>query len=86
MAVIVGFCVPQDVPAIEPAYEKAMLDEVTWICCAIPHSDLAIQWDVCIEMLIWDGQLDRVATEITGRLDIIARLKRLADAVGAFWS
>jgi hypothetical protein len=81
MAVIVAFCVPQDVPAIEPAYEKAMLDEVTRICCAIPHSDLAIQWDVCIEMLIWDGQLYRFATEITGCLDIIARLKRLADAV-----
>ena len=82
MAVIVTFCVPEDIGAIEPAYEKAMLDELVRICEAIPHRDLAIQWDVCIEMLIWDGQLaERFPKEGTGHADIIARLKRLADSV-----
>ena len=33
-----------------------MLQEVARICKAIPHHDLAIQWDVCIEMLAWDGR------------------------------
>ncbi|HVA14189.1 MAG TPA: hypothetical protein VNF99_13120 [Stellaceae bacterium] len=82
MAVIVPFCVPQDIPAIEPAYEKAMLDDVARVCAAIPHNDLAIQWDVCIEMVIWDGQLAaRYPREGTAQADILARLKRLGDAV-----
>jgi methionine synthase II (cobalamin-independent) len=81
MAVTVRYCVPHDIPAIEPAYENAMLDEVAQICRAIPHRDLAIQWDVCIEMVIWDGQLDQFPKEGIGHTDIIARLKRLADAV-----
>ena len=43
-------------PAVLAAYEKAMLREVRTICAAIPHQDLALQWDVCFEMLIWDGR------------------------------
>ena len=38
------------------AYEQAMLREVREVCDAIPHADLSIQWDVCIEMLVWDGR------------------------------
>lgn len=37
------------------AYERAMLHEVAMICASIPHADLAIQGDVCFEMLMWDG-------------------------------
>jgi hypothetical protein len=44
------------VPLRLPAYEAAMLREVGRICEAIPHADVAIQWDVCIEMVIWDGR------------------------------
>jgi hypothetical protein len=84
MAVIVPFCVPRDVAVIEPAYEKAMLAEVAALCRAIPHRDLAIQWDVCIEMVIWDGQIaDRYPKEATSKERILARLKRLAEAVPA---
>jgi hypothetical protein len=56
LAVINPFCTPEDAPRILPVYEQAMLKEVGRICAAIPHADLAIQWDVCIEMLMWDGQ------------------------------
>ena len=38
------------------AYEKAMIAEVERVCSSIPAEDLAIQWDVCIEMLVWDGR------------------------------
>jgi hypothetical protein len=51
MAVINSFCVPEDAQKILPAYEQAMIREVARICEA-----LAIQWDVCIEMVIWDGR------------------------------
>lgn len=84
MAVIVPFCMPRDIAAIEPAYEKAMLEELARLCRAIPHGDLAVQWDVCIEMVIWDGQLaDRYPKEGTSHEQILARLKRLGDAVPA---
>jgi hypothetical protein len=55
-AVINSFCVPEDAPSILPAYERAMLREAQRICAAVPHDDLAIQWDVCIEMVQWDGR------------------------------
>jgi hypothetical protein len=50
-AVISLFVVPEDQPKILPAYERAMLREVERIAAAIPHQDLALQWDVCVEML-----------------------------------
>lgn len=43
--------------AFEVAYEKAMLKELALICDAIPHRDLAVQWDVCREMVEFDGRL-----------------------------
>lgn len=77
IAVINSFCIPEDAPKILPAYEQAMLREVERICDAIPHQDLAIQWDVCIEMLMWDGRwpnaqpfpgMDKVFGAAFGRL------------------
>ena len=83
-AIIVAFCMIQDAPAIEAAYEKAMLAELARICAAIPHRDLAIQWDVCLEMVIWDGQIAaRYPKEGTSREDLLARLQRLGDAAPA---
>jgi methionine synthase II (cobalamin-independent) len=55
-AVIGAFVRPQDIPRVLPAYTDAMLREVQSICSAIPHQDLAIQWDVCIEMIQWDAR------------------------------
>lgn len=56
-----GICMsalyPDAVAAVEPAYEAAMLREVETICASIPHADLAIQWDVCLEMLLYDGRV-----------------------------
>lgn len=54
-AVVKAFVASEDQQAVEAAYEPAMLREVARICAAIPHEDLALQWDVCIEMVTWDG-------------------------------
>jgi len=84
LAVIYPFCVAADAAAIEPPYEKAMLDEVAAICRAIPHQDLASQWDVCIEMVIWDGQIaDRYPKEINAKPALLERLARLGASVPA---
>jgi len=48
-AVIASFVVPDDRAALEPAYERALFAELERILAAIPHSDLAIQWDTAAE-------------------------------------
>jgi hypothetical protein len=50
-----AFLTPEALAAAGPAYERAMLRDLACICAAIPHHDLAIQWDICFEMLMWDG-------------------------------
>ncbi len=44
------------VAEIEPIYLQAMLREVDAITSAIPHQDLAMQWDICMEMIAFDGR------------------------------
>lgn len=55
-AVVMPFCIQPDGTEVYPAYEAAMLEEIDRLCRAIPHEDLAIQWDVCVEMVAWDGR------------------------------
>lgn len=42
---------PRDREIVYRAYETAMLREVSRLCRQIPHDDLALQWDVCVEVL-----------------------------------
>jgi hypothetical protein len=82
-AVISSFLDPESARAVTPAYERAMFQDVARICDAIPHHDLAIQWDVCREMLIWDGQL-AMHDQIPGAIESIkTSLTRCLDAVPA---
>jgi len=81
-AVIYPFCAAKDEAVIESAYEKAMLREVEAICAAIPHRDLCIQWDVCIEMVLWDGRLTYMRSPFADlQGEVIERMKRLIAAV-----
>ncbi len=86
LAVISSWCSDKHMFAIERAYEKAMLREVEAICTAIPHKDLCIQWDVCNEMIIWDGRWklwQPPFPEADIEREILARMKRLGDAIPA---
>ncbi|HEY6240130.1 MAG TPA: hypothetical protein VIW78_04770 [Burkholderiales bacterium] len=40
---------------VEPIYRAQLFREVDEICQAIPHKDLALQWDVSSEMGQWEG-------------------------------
>ncbi len=44
-----------DKAVVEPAYEAALMREVDEILTAVPHGELAIQWDVAVEMGMWEG-------------------------------
>jgi hypothetical protein len=81
-AVVSSVVMPEAIATVEAAYEKAMIAEVAALCQHIPHRDLCIQWDVCNEMVIWDGQqTDAVPYGNEPRDKIIARLQRLCAAV-----
>jgi hypothetical protein len=82
MAVIYAYCIERDVLAIYEAYEKDMIREVAAICAAIPHHDLCVRWDVCHEMLIWDGQpLDMFPKVGTSHDEILRRMQRICASV-----
>ena len=59
--VVFSSFVAEDRAAIEPVYERALFAELTRILDAVPHDQLAIQWDTALEF----GMLERA--EIRGR-------------------
>ncbi len=81
-AVVSSVVVPEALAAVEAAYEKAMIAEVAALCRHIPHRDLCIQWDVCNEMVVWDGQkTDAVPFADEPRDKILARMQRLCATI-----
>ena len=82
-AVVVPFCKQPDAQQILPAYEAAMLREVERLCKAIPHAELAIQWDVCVEMIQWDGRVPTMPGFEGMEAVFGAGFQRLGDAVPA---
>ena len=70
---------PDQRAAVEPAYETALLAEVDRIVGAIPHAELAIQWDCAHDMQAYDGARDAwFSDKQTG---IETRLIRIGDHV-----
>jgi methionine synthase II (cobalamin-independent) len=59
--VVFSSFVAEDRAAIEPVYERALFRELDRILEAVPHDQLAIQWDTALEF----GMLERA--EIRGR-------------------
>ena len=81
-AVVGSVVLPSALPVVEAAYERAMIAEVGALCRHIPHCDLCIQWDVCNEMVLWDGQhTDAVPGADIPRDQLVARMQPLAAAV-----
>jgi hypothetical protein len=54
LAPVSQFIAADDKPAVEPAYEEALLRELGEIAAAVPHDQLAIQWDIAVELGIWE--------------------------------
>jgi methionine synthase II (cobalamin-independent) len=82
MSVIYAFCTARDVAAIERAYESAMAREVEAICRHIPHRDLCLQWDVCHDMIVWDGQpQDQFPLVNASKAEITQRFGRICAPV-----
>jgi hypothetical protein len=83
-AVLSTLCTADGVHVIEPAYTEALLREILTLTDAIPHGDLSMQWDVCNEMLIWDGSgtfWNAALAEEDKKAAILARLKGISESV-----
>ncbi|HEY2651797.1 MAG TPA: hypothetical protein VGI50_07750 [Solirubrobacteraceae bacterium] len=76
----VSACVaPNEFAALEPGYEAAMLGELGRILAGIPHAELAIQWDVCLEVWFMEGWITCPFSPVAQ--GITERLKRYAKTV-----
>jgi len=73
--------VPADRPKILPALTRHMIGEVAAIARAVPNDRLALQWDVCQEVLAWEGYYDEGPVDF--RDETIAVLTEIGDAVPA---
>lgn len=88
-AVAYSFSERSAFPALWPIYERRMLEEVDEIARAIPHRDLAIQWDIAPEMVEYDTISDR--SEAIRQLfasgipagELLAAIARISDHVPA---
>ena len=55
MATAFMYISPANIPAYLAAYERSLLGDLARIAAAIPHEELAIQWDVCQEVLVFEN-------------------------------
>ncbi|MEU1954805.1 hypothetical protein ACWDO0_28580 [Nocardia rhamnosiphila] len=80
---VIGAFVAGPQAELEIRYEAAILAELDQITSAIPHEDLAIQWDAPVEFALFEGVFpcwfgDDYPARLGG---VIERLSRLGDAV-----
>ena len=73
--------VPTDRPALIPMLTVHLLGEVAAIARALPHDRIALQWDVCQEVIAWEGYYD--PGPIDFRTETIAELIAIGDGVPA---
>ena len=73
--------VPADRPALLPAMTEHFIGEVATIAAALPNDRIAIQWDVCQEVLAWEGYYENGPVDT--RTETIGVLTRIGDAVPA---
>lgn len=81
LAPVTSFLAPESRAAVEPAYEARLLAELAEICAAIPHGQLAIQWDTAIEFGILEGVMPTHLAD--PQREIVDRLVRLGAQVPA---
>jgi hypothetical protein len=73
--------VPADRPRLLPALTQAFIGEVNKIAKALPNDRIAIQWDVCQEVLAWENYYDKGPVDF--RTETIDVLTKIGDAVPA---
>ncbi len=65
-------------PSRVEAFNRTFAGEVAKIPGAVPHDKLAIQWDVCQEVLAWEGYYDKGPVDF--RTETLEVLTKVGDA------
>ena len=73
--------VPTDRPALIPVLTTHLLGEVAAIAQALPNDRIALQWDVCQEVIAWEGYYEPGPVDF--RKETIAELIAIGDGVPA---
>ena len=73
--------VPADRPKLLPALTQHFIGEVATIAKALPNDRIAIQWDVCQEVLAWESYYDKGPVDF--RTETIDVLTKVGDGVPA---
>lgn len=71
--------VPSDRAGLLPALTQHFIGEVDKIAAALPHDRIAIQWDVCQEVLAWEGYYEQGPVDV--RTETVDVLRTIGDAV-----
>jgi len=71
--------VPRDRPHLLPALTQHFIGEVARIAAAVPNDRIALQWDVCQEVLAWEGYYESGPVDF--RSETIDVLAKVGDAV-----
>jgi ubiquinone/menaquinone biosynthesis C-methylase UbiE len=81
LAPISAFVALDDQAVVEPAYEVAMADELAQILEAIPHDQLALQWDTNVEFGMLEGDIPAWFPDTkAGILERLTRISRLVPS------
>jgi hypothetical protein len=80
-ALLNGHVVPAAQAAVEAPLTRRLFADVADICAAIPHQDLALQWDIPAEMSLWEGVRPAWFADVQD--GVVARLVAHVDAVPA---
>ena len=78
LAIAFNFMSPNAYDDFVPAYSAHLRDEFGRISETLPHDQIAYQWDVCIEVLMWEGYY---GLEGDHRGRILDSLGRIGDMV-----
>jgi ubiquinone/menaquinone biosynthesis C-methylase UbiE len=79
LAPVSAFVAVEDQAIVEQAYEAAMMAELEQILEAIPHDQLALQWDTNVEFGMLEGDLPVWFPDV--KAGILERLIRISHAV-----
>jgi hypothetical protein len=73
--------VPADRPQLLPALTQHFIGEVGRIVAAIPNDRVAVQWDVCQEVLAWEGYYEKGPVDFrTETMDVLSAIGNAVPA------
>jgi ubiquinone/menaquinone biosynthesis C-methylase UbiE len=79
LAPVSAFVAVEDQAVVEQAYEAAMMAELEQMLEAIPHDQLALQWDTNVEFGMLEGHLPLWFPDV--KAGILERLIRISQAI-----